>query len=174
MCWILSEWGWWSHSLATVLCRHQYNRAIYDLCCFLLIHHTDTKTHQLACTNHTHVHTMRIIESALFLPSGWPPCFIVRLWNVILFPPVDYYAAAMQRRTRKCSFPLSWFFFFSVLALKGNSLKSMSSFLSVQNNVLWLRESWVCWMRSQRSQHTEAAPVKAINTQFEGKETQTF
>lgn len=71
MCWILSEWGWWSLSLATVLCLRQYNRAtllpmLRVLMCAVTIHHTDTNTHQLARTK-THREKHRVSP----FPASW-------------------------------------------------------------------------------------------------------
>lgn len=101
-------------------------------------------------------------------PPVRPLRFFVQSWNLILFPKLCY-PPIMEQRTRKCFFSHSFSFFFSFLALLSGeeSLKSMSSFLSAQNNGLRLRESWVRWRRqkgfSHHSCHTGAKPVKGIH-----------
>lgn len=42
-----------------------------------------TQTH---ASLHAQKHTVGTVDSALFLPACWPPCFVVWLWNMILFP----------------------------------------------------------------------------------------
>lgn len=58
----------------------------------MFMRHTETNPHKLACIV---THSLRTIESALFLPPGWPPCCSVQPWNTIPFPPVLYYSPAI-------------------------------------------------------------------------------
>lgn len=132
-----SEWGRSSDVLliCIVTCLSVYSRDIVlhsitqhacpHLSC-MLTRHTKTNTHKLA---HIDAHLLRIIESALFLPPGWPPCVIVQPWNMILFPAVDYYSPAMYQRTRQCS--LASFFFCSPCQ-GGDGLKSKAERLFFQ------------------------------------------